>query len=280
MTKVSMHNHSNFSDGKNTPEEMLLRAIKEGFTHYTFSDHSFNAFDWQWGAMRKEQYPDYMQSVLALKEKYKEQINVFVSMEAEYVPQHGISTAGLEAYLPQFDYILGGVHMVGKDGYYFGVDEYREKFEQGLEQVYGGDMRKLTEAYFSVYLSMIHTLKPHMSTHFDLVKKNNLDEQYFPMHIKWYRDLVADCIDAISKTDTVVEVNTGGIMRYGAKCLYSDDWVLRLFFEKHVPMTISSDAHNVEMIGSCYEIARSALKRAGYTKIHVFDGREFVPMDF
>ena len=45
MTACDFHLHTTFSDGKNTPEEMVLAAIRRGFDTVAFSDHYYSAFD-------------------------------------------------------------------------------------------------------------------------------------------------------------------------------------------------------------------------------------------
>ena len=40
MIKANFHTHSTFSDGANTPEEMVQTAISLGMTALGFSDHS------------------------------------------------------------------------------------------------------------------------------------------------------------------------------------------------------------------------------------------------
>ena len=43
-SKINFHTHTTFSDGKNTPEEMILSAIQKGISILGFSDHSMFPF--------------------------------------------------------------------------------------------------------------------------------------------------------------------------------------------------------------------------------------------
>ena len=45
MTHRDFHIHTTFSDGKCTPEELVLLALEKGMTHIGFSDHSYTPFD-------------------------------------------------------------------------------------------------------------------------------------------------------------------------------------------------------------------------------------------
>ena len=39
IIKTNYHMHTNFCDGKNTPQEMVLACIEKKFTHIGFSSH-------------------------------------------------------------------------------------------------------------------------------------------------------------------------------------------------------------------------------------------------
>ena len=66
----SYHIHSTFSDGKNTPEEIVLAAIEKGFIAIGFSDHGFTNYDLRY--CMKDQ-TGYVNEIKKLKEKYKNQ---------------------------------------------------------------------------------------------------------------------------------------------------------------------------------------------------------------
>ena len=80
--KGDLHVHTLFSDGKNTPEEMVLTAIEKGFSYIGFSDHAPMDFD-DGCAMAWEKLPEYSAEILRLKEKYKDQIDIFCGLEFE-----------------------------------------------------------------------------------------------------------------------------------------------------------------------------------------------------
>ena len=63
------HTHTNFCDGKNTAEEMVLGAIQKGFTSLGFSGHSYLSFDSGW-TMSEEGTQAYCQEINRLKQAY------------------------------------------------------------------------------------------------------------------------------------------------------------------------------------------------------------------
>ena len=44
ICKQNLHTHTNYTDGKDEPEELVLEAIKRGFSSIGFSEHSFMYF--------------------------------------------------------------------------------------------------------------------------------------------------------------------------------------------------------------------------------------------
>ena len=64
------HTHTIYSDGGNTPEEMVLAAIDRGLECIGFSDHSYTFFDESY-CMKLEAIPEYIAEIAGLKEKYK-----------------------------------------------------------------------------------------------------------------------------------------------------------------------------------------------------------------
>ena len=121
MQYANIHTHTTFSDGKNTPEEMILKAIELGFSSIGISDHSETAFDSAY-CMGADAYPSYRKSVNELKEKYGDRIDVLCGIERDSyspVPCEG------------FDYIIGSVHYILYGRYYDLVAEHalRKDFE-------------------------------------------------------------------------------------------------------------------------------------------------------
>ena len=41
--KQNLHIHTTYSDGKDSPEEIILKAIEKGFDCIVFSEHTYNA---------------------------------------------------------------------------------------------------------------------------------------------------------------------------------------------------------------------------------------------
>ena len=108
-----LHMHPTFCDGQNTPEEMVQAAIKLGLEGIGFSGHAYMPFHEQ-GVMSREGTEQYRAEIARLKEKYRGRLKILCGIEQDFWcgrPPEGC-----------FDYVIGSVHFVKKDGQYVGVD--------------------------------------------------------------------------------------------------------------------------------------------------------------
>ena len=117
MTPSNFHTHTHFCDGKNTPEELVLEAIRLGCPKLGFSGHSYTFFDESY-CMSQTGTQEYIRQVRALKEKYADRIQILLGVEQDY-----FSDTSTEGY----DYVLGSVHYVLKNGCYLAVDESKDQ---------------------------------------------------------------------------------------------------------------------------------------------------------
>ena len=68
------HIHTVFSDGKDTPEEVVKTAIEKGFSEIGFSDHSYTSFDESY-CIPFDKVSEYRECIGTLREKYKDKIS-------------------------------------------------------------------------------------------------------------------------------------------------------------------------------------------------------------
>ena len=81
-TLQNLHTHSTYCDGKDTPEQMLLSAMAQGFGSLGFSGHSYNPYSNYAGfSLEKEQL--YKKEILRLKEKYAGKFPIYLGLEVE-----------------------------------------------------------------------------------------------------------------------------------------------------------------------------------------------------
>lgn len=269
MQQFNLHTHSIFSDGKSTPEEVVLEAINQGMKVLGFSDHSPVPFENSF-AIKNDNVQNYISTIKSLKEKYKEQIDIYCSMEMDFIP--GI-VKDFKKTKEEFglDYMIGSVHLVGDDvdRLWFIDGSKVETYDEGLFNYYNGDIKKGVKTFFYQYNEMIETEEFDIVGHFDKIKMHNRD-RYFTENDKWYRDLVMETLTLIKEKSLIVEVNTRGIYKKRSTDFYPATWLLHVMREMNVPVVISSDSHKAEELTLCFKEAEDALKTAGYKETMCF----------
>ena len=275
---TNYHTHSHYCDGKGELREYVELALAHGFSSLGFSGHAplpfANSF-----SIHDEDYIKYCDEVRSLKEEYRGRIDIRLGLEIDYVPgvcddfRPLIQQGGL-------DYFIGGVHLVtnpldtealrsnpadAAKLIWFIDGPHQETYDEGLQRVFHGDVRRGVTAFFHQNNAMIESQRPTIVAHFNKIVMHNRD-RYFLEHDKWYLDLVYETIELIHETDCIAEVNTRGIYKKRHNDYYPSHELLKYMNEKHIPVVISTDAHCPEDLLKT-EGAEDYLKEIGYKEI-------------
>ena len=238
MTTVDLHMHTTYCDGKNTPEQMILSAIEKGLKTVGLSGHSYTGNDKVFG-MSMKNMQKYFDEINSLKEKYKDKIEVLCGIEQD-------SFAGFPAL--DFDYSIGSVHYVYKNGEYLGVDHSEAILTNDVNKFYDGDYIAYAEDYYKQVANVLKDTNADIIGHFDLVTKFNEGYKLFdendPRYIKAYREAV----DALIPYNKPFEVNTGAISRGYRTLPYPSSQIIDYIKQKGGKLIMSSDSHSAENI--------------------------------
>ena len=246
---LDLHMHSVFSDGKNTPEEMVQEGIRQGLRVIGVSDHSFAEGDDS--SMRPENEETYRREMRRLKEKYAGVIEVRCGLERDYY----------SAAEPAYDYVIGSVHWVEMaDGHRLSVDWTPEYLARDCGRYFDGDWYALAEAYYRLEADVVRRTKCDLIGHFDLVTKFNERERWFDPEHPRYRAAWQAAADALLRTGKPFEVNTGAISRGWRTDAYPAREIRDYLRERGARLILSSDAHQKENI--CFAFDRF-LKETG-----------------
>lgn len=252
---TNYHTHTSFCDGKNTPEEVVLRAIEKGFSAIGFSGHGYTPFDLEYCM---KDIDGYIKEISRLKEKYSKEIEVFCGIEEDafsYVKRD------------DFDYIIGSSHYIRVDGKYYPVDSSDDTFEKCLE-VSDSDPLKLAENYFSSFVSYILERKPDIVGHFDLITKyDEVDTELF-LNNPEYLKLAEKYISKAAEADVIFEMNSGAISRGLRKTPYLSENLLYILKSKGSKMILSSDSHSIDTLDFYFEEMKCILKDIGFQCVY------------
>ena len=295
MQNYNLHTHSIYSDGKSQPREIVEEAIRQGLTTLGFSEHSPLPFDNNF-SVKSADMPRYVAEIAQLKEEFKDKIGIYCALEADYLT--GVSepfAVTKEKY--HLDYLIGGVHLVvnpalrqaqgpkviepvetptiNPDEIWFIDGPKWEVYDEGLQKLFDGDIRRAVRRFFEQSNEMIENEQFDIIAHFDKIKMHNRD-RYFHEDEPWYRKLALETLDLIREKGLVMEINTRGIYKKRYNGFYPSPWLMEEACKMGVPAVISADAHHFSEISLEFEAAEEVLKKAGYRDVVNFkDGQWF-----
>ena len=295
MQNYNLHTHSVYSDGKSQPREIVEEAIRQGLTTLGFSEHSPLPFDNNF-SVKSADMPRYVAEIAQLKEEFKDKIGIYCALEADYLT--GVSepfAVTKEKY--HLDYLIGGVHLVvnpalrqaqgpkviepvetptiNPDEIWFIDGPKWEVYDEGLQKLFDGDIRRAVRRFFEQSNEMIENEQFDIIAHFDKIKMHNRD-RYFHEDVPWYRKLALETLDLIREKGLVMEINTRGIYRKRYNGFDPSPWLMEEACKMGVPAVISADAHHFSEISLEFEAAEEVLKKAGYRNVVNFkDGQWF-----
>ena len=142
MKFSNYHQHSTFSDGKHSPEEVVCSAINFGMENIGFSDHLLapHEIDLGYNVVTQETLPLYKQKLLRLKEQYKDKINLFIGGEADLFST--IDLSGLE-------YVIGSVHYLEFGGKIYPIDHTKAQQLEYVNDACNGDLILFAKNYYN-----------------------------------------------------------------------------------------------------------------------------------
>lgn len=240
MKKTDLHVHTTFSDGENTPEEMVLAAIENQMDAIGFSDHAHTAFDESY-CMQKENVAAYRAEIGRLREKYRDKIRVLCGIEQDYYAD--TPTDG-------YDFVIGSVHYLRFGDEYVPVDEGADLLRAAADRHLGGDLYALAGVYYSTVADVVRRTGATVIGHFDLIAKYNGQSALFDVQNPRYRAAWQSAADALLATGVPFEINTGAIFRGVCTEAYPSREI-RAYLSAHgAKFLLSGDAHTAKAL--CY----------------------------
>lgn len=264
--KQNLHIHTTYTDGKNTPTQIVQAAIARGFDSIGFSEHTYNRYSRSIHQMTVSDMETYKTEIRALKETYRGIIDIFCGLELEHYSD--VPTEG-------YDYLIGSLHYLNVSGDILGFDRGLEETRQYIENNFGGNGLAFAKQYFESLVCLPEKNKLDILGHFDIITKNNEKGHFWDPSEKEYLDSGREAIHALRGKIPLFEVNTGAIARGYRTEPYPQMEFLREFCRCGFGAVISSDCHNREFIDCFYEEAEQLLRAAGFRSKWILTGDGF-----
>ncbi len=253
MNYCGYHTHTNFSDGKNTMEEMVLAAIRLGMPVIGFSDHSDSPY--QDYCMREADYPAYLAELNRLQKEYAGKITIMRGIELDSHSDPAIVT--------QLDYHLCSVHELVFEDRYYGIDHAASLQMDCINNELGGDKLAFARCYFDELVAHVRKNKPTIVGHFDVLTKFSLMDETDPA----YRRIALEALEQVVAVCPVLEINTGAISRKWREVPYPADFLLCALREMGGKIILGADTHAADTIDCAFPLAVELAKKAGFRSL-------------
>ena len=238
MNYSNFHTHTVYCDGKNTPEELVLEAIRLGCPKIGFSGHSYIDYDESY-CMSIEGTAKYKSEILSLKEKYKGRIDILLGVEQDYYSNE--PTDG-------YEYVIGSVHAVKKGDEYLTVDLDKETQLEFVSRVYGGDFYSFCEDYYELVSDVYNKTKCDIVGHFDLVTKFNEGGCLFDTSHPRYKCAAKKALDSLLACPVVFEINYGAMAMGYRTSPYPEGWIIDYIKSHGGRLMMNSDCHDARYL--------------------------------
>jgi len=251
MKLADFHVHSTFSDGRNTPEEIVRYALDRGFYAIGITDHSPMPHEKNW-PIRHEWAERRKEEIARLRHLYGDKIEILTGIELDSYCD--ISRDG-------YDYIISSLHWL-KFGEEYSPTDWDPRFiREAADKYFGGDVYAYAEEYFR-QASTLADEGTAVIGHFDVIAKHNEDGSIFDEGCDRFLDAAKAAVDVLLSRGAMFEINTGNIFRGYRSTPFPGRRIMEYLAEKGARVIITGDAHSVDALchgfGEAREIARDA----------------------
>lgn len=262
------HVHSDFSDDSvYKMEDVICDAISKNMNEICFTDHVDYGVkrDWEWGDIQwrngnqpiaNVDYPAYFSKIAEMQEKYGRQILIKAGMEfgiqSHTIPQF---EALFQRY--SYDFIILSIHQVGDLEFWTG------EYQQGKSQ------KEYNDTYYDELYTVTKQYKNYsVLGHMDLIQRYD-PEGFYPFENN--KEIIVEILKQVISDGKGIEINTSSY-RYGLPDLQPRRDILKLYQELGGNIiTIGSDSHKKEHLGTYIGETITELKKMGFQYFCTFD---------
>lgn len=258
--RVDYHTHHyRCGHARGNLSDYVEAAIARGLDEIGLSDHSPiyhlgpNPHIHPQTAMSQHELPNYIREMLEVRDRYAGHITVRLGVESDAVP-------GWEEHFRQLwrqyplDYVIGSIHWLGR----WSIFAKQRPADRPLPDLY--------EEYLHTTQAAARSGAYDIIGHLDCIKtEGHLPDRAVP-------PLLDETVRVLAETGVAVELNTSGWLKPIADC-YPRAELLERCHHWGVPVTLGSDAHDADLVGSHFDQAVALLREIGYREIATYKQR-------
>jgi len=230
-------------------------AVALGFHSLGFSEHGYVPFGGLYAGMAPGSETGYREAVGDAKRAYAGRLCIFLGLENDSVNMRPIE---------DFDYTIGSVHCINRNGKYYSVDSREYKVADAIASEFGGDGLAYAEAYFEAVRVFASEKRADVMGHIDLVRRFNANGKYFDENCAAYRRAAAAALEAAVASGYIIEVSTAPLQK-GFSCEpYPARFLLELAWGLGARVAVNSDAHSAEGLAYAFDKIERLLADIGF----------------
>ncbi|MHA1851320.1 MAG: histidinol-phosphatase HisJ family protein [Candidatus Thorarchaeota archaeon] len=269
------HIHPNYSiDAEGSIEEYCEEALRKGLKEIAFTTHldTNSIADDCYVNIRGKKVStrssvwlvDYEASIKSADDKYQERgLRVRLGVEVDYIPEID-GTLPENFHSTEFDVILGSMHLID----HIAISDGRA--EQAFKRY---TMEEMGYKYYTHLQNAIESNLFDIVAHIDLYRR--FGQAYYGDEIRdIWKPHISDLANAMNTHSVGFEVNTSALRRGQSQPMPEASIINELKVEGVSTVTVGSDAHRPQDIGSDFEIAFRMLRDAGFSDISLFEKRK------
>lgn len=275
MNLIDCHTHTQFSvDSDADISEMIEKACRLGLSAYAVTDHC-ECNRWY----SEKHYPDEdtyryydfgrdfensVSAVTGLKEKYDGKLNLICGVEMGQAT-HDFEIAEKIVSDSRVDFVIGSMHQLPKTEDFAFID---------YEKLSPQDIYGLAERYFLEINKLCKWGKFDVLGHLTYILRYLKGSAGIDLDITPFDEIIADSFKSLVEKGKGIEINTSGLRQKYGDVLPSLKYV-KLFRELGgEALSIGSDAHTVEDLGSGISEGMEIAKAAGFEYLCYFKERK------
>ena len=263
----SLHNHTTFDDGKDTPEAMVRAAREAGLRGFGVTAHSpMTGEPW---TVAPERMASFRAEMARLREAFAPALKVWCGLEYDMTSD--------PKWLAGFDYVVASVHALETPTGLWALDDSRERSRRMIILAFDGDADAAAEAYFAKVAEIAQLPEADIVGHFDLITKFDEPEPLYRAQSPRYRAAALGAMERLVKAGKIFEINTGAVSRGYRTSFYPNAPLLCALREMGVRVTVTADAHSAANVTFAFDAAEQTARDAGFTELWEFDGSGFAP---
>lgn len=257
---MNLHTHTDFCDGKSSPEDFVKKAISLEFKYLGFSAHAPLPFLCDW-SLPTERLDSYCVEIARLKAHYQKKLQILHGFEIDFLEGMGFPCLTEDAVCGA-DFFICSIHFLKTpqsaitSPKFAEIDGNYAQFMLAMKS-HQYSLKKILSNYLNATEQMILTpLDDGMVKiigHVDKIVLNAKQLPEFEGLSEWFYEELFNILIQHRGHYHSIEINTRALYKKGLSQPYPRYNLLEMLANQNVPLIINSDAHHPSELNAGYK---------------------------